>query len=462
MLTSSNNASNQYLRPEYLTPLPTTLDAKKSPLALLAQTCSQIGADCPNSKPLLPPLDKSHKKSESSRDKVSPATNDSSSNSTPSVTKSVASFKPYETTKDIDVSGRSSSGRSKTPQSSKSVTPNNNNNTIVASANGPTTTRSPTTSPHSRKTPSEGKERERHSPVSSKAAAFSSLITGESKDSTPSSFKPSPSSSSAAALAAAAAAASLPPGFLGYPHLPDLALSSLMFGKTHPGLNPYLSYSRMKTPGGAESLVPVCRDPYCTGCTLSSHLLKGGATPSSAQTATTPTSTASTAGSCPSGCVTCDHQKGASSPSALGAAAALALPHLIPGLGSPYASPLTAHMPYVCNWIAGDNYCGKRFTSSDELLQHLRSHTNLTDSLGASMPTHPLLASHAAAMAALHRTYPTPPLSPLAAARYHPYSKPPLPHSLSAAAFQLHPHPGMPPYFSPYSLYGRAASGMHP
>ncbi|XP_065350665.1 zinc finger protein Noc-like [Cloeon dipterum] len=462
MLTSSSNASNQYLRPEYLTPLPTTLDAKKSPLALLAQTCSQIGADCPNTKPLLPPLDKSHKKSES-RDKVSPATNDSSSNSTTSASKSVASFKPYETTKEVDVSGRCSTGRSKTPQSSKSVTPNNNNNnTIVASANGPTTTRSPTTSPAARKTPSEGKERT--SPVSSKAAAFSSLITGESKDSTPSGFKPSPpsSSSSAAALAAAAAAAaSMPPGFLGYPHLNDLALSSLMFGKAHPGLSPYLSYSRMKTPG-AEHLMQVCRDPYCTGCTLSSHLLKGGATPSSTPTPTTPTSTASTAPSCPSGCVTCDHQKGAGSPSsALGAAAALSLPHLNPLLASPYASPLSAHLPYVCNWIAGDNYCGKRFTSSEELLQHLRSHTNLTESLSASMQSHPLLASHAAAMAALHRTYPTPPLSPLAAARYHPYSKPPLPPSLSAA-FPLHPHPGVPPYFSPYSIYGRAASGMHP
>ncbi|CAB3378050.1 Hypothetical predicted protein [Cloeon dipterum] len=445
MLTSSSNASNQYLRPEYLTPLPTTLDAKKSPLALLAQTCSQIGADCPNTKPLLPPLDKSHKKSES-RDKVSPATNDSSSNSTTSASKSVASFKPYETTKELDVSGRCSTGRSKTPQSSKSVTPNNNNNTIVASANGPTTTRSPTTSPAARKTPSEGKERT--SPVSSKAAAFSSLITGESKDSTPSGFKPSPpsssSSSSAAALAAAAAAAaSMPPGFLGYaperpgPEQPDVRQSA-------PWAEPLPELLAHEDPGG--------RAPDAGG----------GATPSSTPTPTTPTSTASTAPSCPSGCVTCDHQKGAGSPSsALGAAAALSLPHLNPLLASPYASPLSAHLPYVCNWIAGDNYCGKRFTSSEELLQHLRSHTNLTDSLSASMQSHPLLASHAAAMAALHRTYPTPPLSPLAAARYHPYSKPPLPPSLSAA-FPLHPHPGVPPYFSPYSIYGRAASGMHP
>ncbi|KRZ10146.1 Zinc finger protein Noc, partial [Trichinella zimbabwensis] len=29
---------------------------------------------------------------------------------------------------------------------------------------------------------------------------------------------------------------------------------------------------------------------------------------------------------------------------------------------------------YVCNWMTGDQYCGKRFASGDELLQHLRSH----------------------------------------------------------------------------------------
>ena len=141
----------------------------------------------------------------------------------------------------------------------------------------------------------------------------------------------------------------------------------------------------------------------------------------------------------------------------------------------------------VCSWISGDNYCGKRFNSSEELLQHLRSHTSsaATDSptsalaslhhaLHPSAATHPLLAGH------LPRGYPTPSLSPLSAARYHPYiTKPslgPLPpaaHLPPASALSmaslgslsaLAPHP-LSAYYNPYSIYARslgATSGLLP
>ncbi|KAK9504858.1 hypothetical protein O3M35_009036 [Rhynocoris fuscipes] len=104
---------------------------------------------------------------------------------------------------------------------------------------------------------------------------------------------------------------------------------------------------------------------------------------------------------------------------------------------------MIAQPSYICSWITGGTFCGKRFNTSEELLTHLRSHT--ADPL---MP-HPLLA----------RSYPTPPLSPLSTARFHPYSKPVLPPSLTPFPYA---HPGLPPYFSPFSLYGPRLGASHP
>merc|ERR1711962_750940 len=36
--------------------------------------------------------------------------------------------------------------------------------------------------------------------------------------------------------------------------------------------------------------------------------------------------------------------------------------------------------PYICNWMNGRDYCGKRYTSAEELLVHLKTHTNLSAS----------------------------------------------------------------------------------
>lgn len=391
--------ANQYIRPEYLTPLPTTLDAKKSPLALLAQTCSQIGADSPN-KPLLPPLDKT-KKGDISRDKSSPS---SSSVSSCSPVAPKSSFKPYELSSSREQDDKNS-GRVRTPL--KTPTPSQNGTRCASNQSAS----SPRESPTCRKTPVV-----QEVPATSKSELSPLRLSPkntELKSPTASTISTGTTTSS---------------GLLnGYPGpLPlDVMASSLL---THPlksGVNPYLSYSRMKA---GEGLVPVCRDPYCTGCQLSSHFLG---------------SSAGGKGTCPSGCAQCDGKPGFlphnSAVAAVYAHAQLA------------ALAAASQLPYVCSWIAGDAaYCGKRFSTSEELLQHLRTHTS------DSLMTPPSV---------LHRTYPTPPLSPLSTPRYHPYSKPPLlPPSLSSA-FPLHPHPGLPPYFSPYSLYGPrlgSSPGMHP
>ena len=53
------------------------LDAKKSPLALLAQTCSSIGKDTTPSKSIIPPLEKSSK--DSNKDSSSNSSNNGDS-----------------------------------------------------------------------------------------------------------------------------------------------------------------------------------------------------------------------------------------------------------------------------------------------------------------------------------------------------------------------------------------------
>lgn len=42
--------------------------------------------------------------------------------------------------------------------------------------------------------------------------------------------------------------------------------------------------------------------------------------------------------------------------------------------------------PYVCNWVSGGKHCGKTFTTSEDLFQHLRTHTQLGNNSSSSPP----------------------------------------------------------------------------
>lgn len=432
---------NQYLQPDYLTPLPSSLDSKKSPLALLAQTCSQIGVDSAPSKPLLPPLDKK---------KVNSVNSDTMSRSSPTNTVIKAdkprstpehnkhlAFKPYETnvvtkkpeerpsskassdSSDDKKSGKSTPGRKSTPPSAENGKSSPAPKSSPASSSG--------TSPIIRS----GLE-----------------VLGHGKDHL-GAFKNIPGLSGFNPLAGLCcppgmeqhANPAFRPPYAGAPfsaHHAAMLAAAAGFPGSSP--NPYLGYARVKTPAGGETLVPVCKDPYCTGCQFSvnnHHLLMSN-------------------GSCPAGCTQCEHQK-----YNLAMAMALSQQGAAAG-GMPYAQ---LSRPYVCNWIVGESYCGKRFGNSEELLQHLRSHTtdgstpSSVASTQASLlnPLNPLFTT-----AGLRSAYPTAPLSPLSASRYHPYSKAGLPASLGGSPYGAF-NPALGPFYSPYAMYGQrlGAAAVH-
>lgn len=461
---------------------------------MLAQTCSQIGADSSVVKPLLV-IDKQKKptdvnKSPSAHSKTiksngsPPAThfsgnsNYSSPTSTEQTRSNQLTFKPYANNVYIKSEDRPSSKASSSDSDSKVFKKSNSkspdiravqhshnsyqvhneyttHNNSVKSEPGkvspsamdrktisPSTTSQRDASPINRS----GHEviHEHHSPKEN--------LMGTYKQDTPYAMNPS------------LAAMCFPPGMehhlnnpafrppfasavnFSHHHAAMLAVAAGGYQATpsgqHPG--PYVSYARVKSPAGGDTIVPVCKDPYCTGCQFSSHnqqMMMGVP--------------------CPAGCTQCEHQK---------FGLAMAMSGLPPS--HPYAQ---LGRPYICNWIAADNYCGKRFTSSDDLLQHLRSHTaSLADPAAAAAALaqsqqqavmHPLGSMfNPSAAAAFHRAYAQPQLSPISAAaaasRYHPYNKsgalgpgsiPPGSSPYASAAF----NPALNPYYSPYAMYGQ-------
>lgn len=483
------------LHPEYLQPLPSTpispieLDAKKSPLALLAQTCSQIG------KPDPPPSSKLSSV-------TSNGSNEKESKSGPLKLSDIgvedkSSFKPYSKPSDKKDSG--SSGVSNGEKTGFRV---------PSATCQPFTPRtgSPNSSTSASPMPSDGKgERDEkkesdcnknctadgsaptsvsHSRISVSCAGINVEVnqhqetTSGSKPTTSESACVTSSSSSVLGSGLVAPVSPYKPGQTVFPLPPA--------GMTYPGslAGAYAGYPQHFLPHGgslvnaqlASSLgcskagssplagasppsimsASLCRDPYCLSYHCASHL-------------------AGAAGA------SCAHDSAAvAAASALKSGYQLMYPtHPLHGVHSsppsfgghplyPYGFMLPNDpLPHVCNWVSANGPCDKRFSSSEELLNHLRTHTAFTgaDKLMSGYPSSSSLASAAAAAMACHMHMPHSggPGSPGTltlrsphhalglSSRYHPYSKSPL------------PTPGAPvpvpaatgPYYSPYTLYGQ-------
>ncbi|KAH8378139.1 hypothetical protein KR093_009540 [Drosophila rubida] len=466
MLQSSNH---HYLRPDYMTAAaaPTALDNKSSPLALLAQTCSAIGADTANPKLLAANIEKSTKQQpkgiaqgmgngngpglgDSTRDKSSPVSSHSSSVSTGSVeqqqlppahSKTPSTFKPYEAnnndcgatnlSSNLNSSSTSNNGNSqrvKTPKANGQQRCDSNQSASSSQRESPSATASSTLANGAplRRTPTTaGAAQINGSPVMMQSASMP--VRSNSKESA------ALSSPSAAAAAAAAATSN---------RLQEAVYAAAKEASYVKALH---AASQQASPSAASYYPPGYGAPYPMDLMTASSLMS----PHHAMFKA----------SAMSPYLNYARLKGLAEPSAMMAAA----PNVC---RDPYCTGCPAS-PHYINKAAGQPcpagcpQC-ERFGTSDDLFQHLRTHT-------ASVPDAVLSAAAAGGIPPNHplfqRTYPTPPLSPLsAAARYHPYGKPSmLPPSLAPPGLPgLPPHPALAQYFAPYSLYGPRMGSSHP
>ncbi|KAL0979194.1 hypothetical protein UPYG_G00181990 [Umbra pygmaea] len=502
--------SGHLLHPEYLQPLTSApvsieLDAKKSPLALLAQTCSQIGKPDPPSSSKLGSI--SSEKDPSGR-------SSSSSHKSGDQHQSLedkSSFKPYnkvggECRKDgttaksaTDKAGfRVPSGGSGSAISCSSFPPHSGS---PSSSSPPLLSHRQTQSPstqqqsshpqtlHADSKPvcsdqagsdsnsSTGKKDSDHSKErldgaqlanSSHMRASANSSNASSSSSPRPESKPDLQSSQPGLISGHIAPVSpfkpghsvfpMPPASMGYhgsivgayagypSQFLDHTKSSLGMGI--PGKHP--SSSPLTGASPPSLMQGLCRDPYCLTYPNAPHL--GG-----------------------SNCNTCVHE-----PSSLKSGYPIMYPshHLhslhpsslsssSPGLSHPlytYGFMLQNEpQPHACNWVSVGGPCDKRFSTSEELLAHLRTHTALPGGLESKLLSAYPSSVSSAASCHLHLPQPGSPGtlpssfslrgSPgLGLARYHPYSKAHLP---GAPGLPMHSLQASSPYYSPYALYSQ-------
>lgn len=234
--------------------------------------------------------------------------------------------------------------------------------------------------------------------------------------------------------------------YAGYPSqfALDPSKSGLGLAK-HPSSSPLTGTS-------PTSFVPgLCRDPYCMAYPNAPHL--GG-----------------------SNCTSCIHDPSSSlksgfplmypsphlhglHPGSSGASGSLSHPLYTYGFMLPSDS-----LAHACNWVSLSGPCDKRFSTSEELLAHLRTHTSLPGVDGKLLSAYPA-TSAASSSSSCHLHLPAPGSpgslpssfslrgSPgLGLARYHPYGKAHIP---AAPSLPVHSLPATPHYYSPYALYSQ-------
>ncbi|XP_029296548.1 LOW QUALITY PROTEIN: zinc finger protein 703-like [Cottoperca gobio] len=509
--------SGHLLHPEYLQPLTSApvsieLDAKKSPLALLAQTCSQIGKPDPPSSSKLASISSGSlgDKESSSRSSKSGEHHQSQDDK--------SSFKPYSKS-----SGdcRKDALATKGPSDKAAFrVPNGSSSSGAASCPSfPPHSRSPSSSPpplHSQSQP----HRQSHSPStqppshaqaphtdnkhgsSEQSSSDSNSCNAGKKDSdaaksgmdgaqlaNSSHVRASANSSNASSASSprpeskAEPQASSQPG-LGSGHIAPVSpfkqghsvfpLPPASMGYHGSIVGAYAGYPSqfvsgldhksslgLGLPGKHPSSSPLtgasppslmqglCRDPYCLTYPNAPHL--GG-----------------------SNCSTCVHD-----PSSLKSGYPLVYPShhlhsLHPGALSSSAAATMSHplytygfmlpnepQPHACNWVSVGGPCDKRFATSEELLAHLRTHTALHGMVDSKLLSAYPSSVSSTASCHLHLPQSSPGTLPgsfslrgspgLSLARYHPYSKS---HLAGAPGLPMASIPSS-AYYSPYALYSQ-------